>query len=629
HLTFAMNKPYILIFAIFISLQSLGQKSSVMDSLLTELESAQEDTVKVEILLRLFNPTVINDLELAYEYTDQAQMLSEKLSFDKGIAAAFQRKGIIWGYRGNVKKARENYLKAIEVHQRLDHELIAATLIFNLGLLYQEQGNYDSALVFNEKAAEIFLSYNDSLKYASSLDLFSSIHNEKGNYFLNLKYATEAADIFHKYGDELREADALIKIGMGFGVLEDYRSAIEYYESAIKLYQKHDDKHWENFAIQKIAQAYLSMNDLTKADSIIDYSLQLSDSLGAIQTLSEGYDVKGEIFFAKGEFNRAIEYFQKALKTNEDAADSTFIATEHISIGRCYQQLGLSDKAMNSYLSVLPISLKMDVKENLKTIYANVSELYEHSGNEGQAFNYYKKYVNVKDSIYNNEKSRLIADMQTKYDTDRKEKEIALQNQTITILEQKAEIQELIRMRLIVSIVVVVIFFLLGFYVLWLRMKKNKLKQEIENERLTFELDLKKRELTTHTLHIIQKNELLENLQSKVTELKQKDVNHGSSYNQITRLINTNRLIERDWGNFKSVFEQVHPDFFTKLKSLYANISANELRMAAMMKMNLNTKEMASILNITPESVKKARYRMRKKFDLVAESNVQEYLIKL
>ncbi|MCK5471146.1 MAG: tetratricopeptide/SEL1-like repeat protein, partial [Cyclobacteriaceae bacterium] len=207
-----------------------------MDSLLTELESAQEDTVKVEILLRLFNPTVINDLELAYEYTDQAQILSEKLSFDKGIAAAFQRKGIIWGYRGNVKKARENYLKAIEVHQRLDHELIAATLIFNLGLLYQEQGNYDSALVFNEKAAEIFLSYNDSLKYASSLDLFSSIHNEKGNYFLNLKYATEAADIFHKYGDELREADALIKIGMGFGVLEDYWSAIEYYESAIKLY---------------------------------------------------------------------------------------------------------------------------------------------------------------------------------------------------------------------------------------------------------------------------------------------------------------------------------------------------------------------------------------------------------
>ncbi|MCK5102960.1 MAG: hypothetical protein KAR17_09095, partial [Cyclobacteriaceae bacterium] len=95
-----MNKPYILITAIIISFHSFGQNSSVVDSLLTKLESAEEDTIKVEILLRLFNPTVINDLDLAYQYTDQAQILSEKLSFDKGIAAAFQRKGIIWGYRG-------------------------------------------------------------------------------------------------------------------------------------------------------------------------------------------------------------------------------------------------------------------------------------------------------------------------------------------------------------------------------------------------------------------------------------------------------------------------------------------------------------------------------------------------
>ena len=81
------------------------------------------------------------------------------------------------------------------------------------------------------------------------------------------------------------------------------------------------------------------------------------------------------------------------LEVNKDAADSTFIATEHISIGRCYQQLGLYDKAMNSYLSVLPISLRMGVKENLRTIYANVSEIYEILGKQSLALNYYKKYV--------------------------------------------------------------------------------------------------------------------------------------------------------------------------------------------------------------------------------------------
>lgn len=628
-LIITMSKLIILITAIFLNLNTFGQNSTLVDSLLTELESANDDSIKVEILLRLFNPTVTNDLNLAFEYTDQAQMLSEKLSFDKGIAAAYQRKGIIWTYRGNVQKARENYLKAIEVHRRLDHELIAATLIYNLGLLYQEQGIYDSAMIYNERAASIFLAHNDSLKYASCLDLYSSIHNEQGNYFLNLKYATEAADLFHKYGDELREADALIKIGQGYAVQEDDLSAIVYYESAIELYRKYNNTHWENYTLQKVAVAYLSMDELTKADSVIDYSLQLSDSLGAVQVLSEGYDIKGDIYFAKGEYNHALNYFNKALLTNEDAADSTFIATTQISIGRCYQHLGLLDRAMSIYLNVLPISIKMDVKENLLTIFEHLSDIYTQKGNKTLALAYFKKYAGVRDSIYSHEKLRQFADMQTKYDTERKEKEIELKNKTITILKQKSEIQDLLRMRLIVTIIVIILFFLLGLYVLWLRMKRNKLKQEIENERLIHELDLKKRELTTHTLHIIQKNELLENLQGKVMELRKKDASHGSSYSEISRMINTNRLIERDWENFKSVFDQVHPDFFTKLKSLYATISANELRMAAMMKMNLNTKEMASILNITPESVKKARYRMRKKLDLEVESNVQEYLMNL
>jgi len=624
-----MKKLNLLIIAIIISFPSFCQSTSVVDSLLNRLETSNEDTLKVEILLRLFNPTVVNDLDLAYEYTEEAHQLSEKLSFDKGIAAAYQRKGIIWGYRGNVNNARENYLKAIEVHKRLDHELIAATLIFNLGLLYQEQGIYDSALIYNEKAATIFLAHKDSLKYASCLDLFSSIHNEKGNYFLNLKYATKAAELFHRYGDEVREADAMIKIGQSYAVQKNQRAAIDYYQSAIKLYRKHNDKHWENFGIQKIALAHLSLDELHKADSAIDYSIQLSDSLGAIQVLSESYDIKADIFFAREQYNQALEYFRLALNRNTKAADSTFIATTNISIGRCYQELGMYEEAESFYLKMLPISLKMDVKENIKTIYQKLSEIYDLTEDQPKAFEYYKKYTGVKDSIYHSEKLLHFADMQTKYDTERKEQEIALQNQTITILEQRSEIQELLRMRLIVTIVVLVIFFLLGFYVLWLRGKRNKLKQDIENERLSHELDLKKRELTTYTLHVIQKNELLENLQNKVKELKHKDSSHDSSFSEITRLINTNRLIERDWDNFKSVFEQVHPDFFTKLRSLYSNISSNELRMAAMMKMNLNSKEMASILNITPDSVKKARYRMRKKFELEEETNVQEYLMRL
>jgi tetratricopeptide (TPR) repeat protein len=622
-----MKKPFALLFLVFIALESFCQNTNIVDSLLNKLETAKEDTFKVEILLRLFNPTVVNDLDLAYEYTEQAHQLSEKLSFDKGIAAAFQRKGIIWGYRGNIEKARENYLKAIEVHQRLDHEVVAATLIHNLGVLYQEQGNYDSAIMYCEKASKIFLDHQDSLKYASSLDLLSSIHNEQGNYFLTVKYATEAAKLFHKYGDELREADALVKIGDGYDVQNDYHSAIQYYNQAIELYQEHNDKHWANFTTQKLASTYLALGKIQKADSIIDQSVIISDSLGAVQTLSEAYSIKGDIYFEKGDYDVALSYFERALASNKAASDSTFIATQFVSIGRCYQSLGMFEKARKSYLAVLPISLRMDVKENIRTIYFQLAEIYEQENNVGMSYSYYKKFTELKDQLFNKETSRQIADMQTKYDTEQKEREIEVQNQKITILEQKAEIQELVQMRLIVSIIVVIFVFLLLFYVFWLRIKRNRLKQEIENERLLHELNLKKRELTTHTLHIIQKNELLENLQNKISEIDNRENSRGGVYKEITRIIKNNKMIEKDWENFKSVFEQVHPTFFTKLRSKYDKISTNELRMSAMMKMNLNTKEMASILNITPDSVKKARYRLRKKFELEPEARVEDYLM--
>lgn len=78
----------VLLISLIPFLLSFGQNTNKVDSLLNKLSSAKEDTVQVEILRRLFNPTVVNDLDLAFEYTDKAQQLSEKLPFDKGLAAA-------------------------------------------------------------------------------------------------------------------------------------------------------------------------------------------------------------------------------------------------------------------------------------------------------------------------------------------------------------------------------------------------------------------------------------------------------------------------------------------------------------------------------------------------------------
>ncbi len=86
---------------------------------------------------------------------------------------------------------------------------------------------------------------------------------------------------------------------------------------------------------------------------------------------------------------------------------------------------------------------------------------------------------------------------------------------------------------------------------------------------------------------------------------------------------------DNNWEQFRSYFEDVHKGFNSKVKKQYPEVSPNDLRLMALLKMNLSSKEIANILNISTEGVKKARYRLRKKLNLSTEDSLQELVIEL
>ncbi len=157
-------------------------------------------------------------------------------------------------------------------------------------------------------------------------------------------------------------------------------------------------------------------------------------------------------------------------------------------------------------------------------------------------------------------------------------------------------------------------------------MKSAKLAQH----QLQQELAFKNRELTTHALHLGQKSELLEEVKQRIDDLSPV-MNPGNrvEMKQLKQMIRGDRFLENDWNSFTQHFEQVHHDFGHKLQSMANALTPNELRLAMMLKMNLSTKEIASITNISPEGVKKARYRLRKKLNLPTEENIQEFILQL
>ena len=168
-----------------------------------------------------------------------------------------------------------------------------------------------------------------------------------------------------------------------------------------------------------------------------------------------------------------------------------------------------------------------------------------------------------------------------------------------------------------------------ALYALRQRLLKNQLAKEKAIQSLAFsekKLTFKKQELTAFALQLAHKNNVLEDLQIRVENL---DSEKSREVQRIVNAIELNKNDDESWEEFRRRFATVHPDFENHIQRQFPNITANEMRLMSLMKMNLGNKEIANILNISGNGIKKARYRLRKKLNLQTEDSLEATIINL
>lgn len=153
----------------------------------------------------------------------------------------------------------------------------------------------------------------------------------------------------------------------------------------------------------------------------------------------------------------------------------------------------------------------------------------------------------------------------------------------------------------------------------------------LKYEKLEADVDYKNRELSTMTMHLVQRGEVLSKIKEVIsTIIKNHDINDSSpSFRHLIRLIRDVEKTDEDWEQFSLHFNNVNTDFFNKLKDHFPDITPNELKLCAYLKMNLSSKEIAQLMNITIKAVEVGRYRLRKKLHLQPEMNLYEFLIQV
>ena len=152
-------------------------------------------------------------------------------------------------------------------------------------------------------------------------------------------------------------------------------------------------------------------------------------------------------------------------------------------------------------------------------------------------------------------------------------------------------------------------------------------KNQLEQEQLKQKLDSKNRELATKALHLVNKNEILNSVTKQLDQINVKDdPKNASLVRHAKKIIASNINLDEQWEDFKTQFEEVHSGFFNRLSQDFPTLSQTDLRLSAYFLINLDTKEIAQISNISPESVRKRKQRLREKLKLNSDQNIREIL---
>ena len=152
---------------------------------------------------------------------------------------------------------------------------------------------------------------------------------------------------------------------------------------------------------------------------------------------------------------------------------------------------------------------------------------------------------------------------------------------------------------------------------------------EIRNENLQSELKNKSQQLSNVAINVVRKNEILQEIRDELQQVKQELGQQlpNIHYQKLLNSIERNVAGKDDWVLFEENFNEVHDEFFKKLKNICPSISPSELRLAACLRMNLSSKEMAPVLGISVRGIEIKRYRLRKKLELDNDSNLTEYMM--
>jgi tetratricopeptide (TPR) repeat protein len=369
-----------------------------------------------------------------------------------------------------------------------------------------------------------------------------------------------------------------------------------------------------------IALCWQRIGNFDSAFHYFDVAMQLANTLNSEVWKGIISGNKAYIYFLQNKYDIAKPLFEFDYNNSKQHKEIADAAHALQMIARINLLQGKKDSALRQVKEAMRMLQQepQPVPYFLQNVYYTTADVYRVLGNSDSFYHYFQLYTNLHDSI-----ERAVT--KSRLEISR----LRLDNQSNVFKirgfqkEKEAETRE--RNFIIAGIVLVAIVCLLILNRQRLKFRYQRqlaFQQKVIAEK---ELTAAKEQLDMFTQSIIEKTKIIEQLEQQVVH-KPLTEEQQQLANELTR---QTILTEEDWEKYKALFEKVYPGFFLKLKEMIPDITVAERRIAALIRLHLNTKQMAAMLGISPDSVYKLRQRLRKRLQLNDEAATETFLTKL
>ncbi len=497
---------------------------------------------------------------------------------------------------------------------------------------YQVNRNFSEAEGYLLEAVAV-VNQNEELKAGGYLappySILGIVNRRQGNYAEAIDYFLKAKTTFERIKDSSNVANILHNMGMVYRSLGDYERSIASYKSAINILETLDENHRGMAAgYNMLGVSYRKTNQLDSAMYCYSRAKEIFKQLGNEEDL---YRVNGNLavlHYAKKRYDESLELNFENVDYYKKVGNKTSLTTAYYNISSTYKKLEDWPKALKYSEKSLVIAQKEGIKKRISRAYLRIAAVLYIQQHYKDAYDNYKQHKIYADSLLNDENLKKIQRLELE-NTFRREK---LQD-SLKLVQEREQVEDKAQLLLVKNKVKSqwILFGGLGVMVIMSFMYfayKQRLKlAKLKNQLLNTEMEFKKKDMANLAINISETQHWARSLLAHLEKVK---VARGKQLKQqledMEVEIRNKTKLDNNAEDLQLKIDTLSSGFYEKLNKKYPNLTPNEIRLCSFIRMDMNTKEIATLQNIDPQSVKRGRNRLRKKLQLDPKDDLSAFL---